>query len=54
MGNEEAIKVLELAVEIWHQVANRHAFKTCNCFRDEFGSALIDKFDIPLYGKAIK
>lgn len=50
MTNEEAMAVLELAVKAWHQVARDHGWPRCNCFRQEFGEALIEAYQLPLYG----
>jgi hypothetical protein len=50
VSNEEAIAVLELAVKVWHEVAKDHEIVPCNCFREEFGQALIAAYHLPLYG----
>jgi hypothetical protein len=49
--NDEAIAVLELAVKIWHEVAADHDTPVCNCFREDFGQALMEAYQLPLYGE---
>jgi hypothetical protein len=51
MTNDEAITVLELAVDLWHKQAKEHEQPACNCFREEFGQALMTSFGVALYAQ---
>ena len=46
MEAKEVCEILDLAVDKWHEVADEHNIKHCNCFRVEFGEALIAKYGI--------
>ena len=44
MKIKEACDVIDLAVEKWHCVAQEHEIKPCNCFKEEFGRAIMKKY----------
>ena len=44
MTPNELYDVLDLACEQYHNVAKSHGVQRCNCFRDDFGKALIAKY----------
>lgn len=44
VDTEEQVKLanlIDLAVVIWHEVAEEHNIRHCNCFREAFASRLI-------------
>lgn len=38
----EIAHLIDIAVECWHDIANTHDIKHCNCFLDNFTRRLID------------
>ena len=38
---EDMERIISIAVDAWHDVADVHGFKHCNCFRHQFVTDLI-------------
>ena len=42
MTQSEIADLIDIAVACWHEVAEEHEIKHCNCFREAFARKLID------------
>ena len=42
LKQKEIANIIDLAVQCWHEVADEHEIKHCNCFREAFARRLID------------
>jgi len=49
MTYEEMHRIIDEAVLAWHEVADKHEIKHCNCFREKFARKMID-----LYGQRLE
>ena len=43
MTQNDIADIIDLAVDCWHEVAESHDIKPCNCFRELFAGKMIDR-----------